>query len=59
MTTLYEPETLHFHDMQVADMKRLNASNSAYYGRLCLAKKRRDDFLINNLKQYKFVIGNE
>ena len=45
MTTLYEPETLHFHDMRVAELERLSAINTAYYGRLCLAKKRREDFM--------------
>lgn len=49
MTTLYEPETLHFHDMRVEELKRANESNSAYYGRLCLAEKRRAYFIQNNM----------
>ena len=48
MTTLYEPETIHFHDLRVAELETLNESNSAYYGRLCLAKKRREDFIKYN-----------
>lgn len=44
MATLYEPETIHFHDKRVAELEVLNAGNTAYYGRLCLAIKRREDF---------------
>ncbi len=57
MTSLYEPETLHFHDMRVLELKRLNETNSAYYGRLCLARKRRDYFLKNNMNTYRFKFG--